>query len=137
MLPIERLKKEWSNLSQEEIYMKIIDLGRAFSPLEESLKEERWLVPGCQSRTYLISRCSDTGQMYFLFDSDALISKGLAALVVSIYSGLTPKEALLVDLSWMEELGLGKLISPSRYNGLSGMVRRIRYDALAYNIKLS
>ncbi len=105
-------------------YEYIVDLGRALEGLAEADKIDSRLVPGCQSRVWLHVDCRD-GRLHFRADSDAIIVRGLIALLLRIYSGRTPAEILATPPSFFEVLELGSHLSGSRANGLHAMVRRI------------
>ena len=111
--------------SKEEKYQKIIELGQKLPPLDKSFKTEENLVQGCQSIMHL--HCwEEDGKLFFLADSAALISKGLAALLIFVYSG-QPKEALLNSPpSFLSELGIEKALSPGRSNGLLNLFLKMR-----------
>lgn len=109
-------------------YEYIVDLGRALEGLPEADKTARYLVPGCQSRVWLHAERRD-GRLHFRADSDAIIVRGLIALLLRVYSGRTPAEILATPPSFFEVLELGAHLSGSRANGLHAMVRRIHAHA--------
>jgi cysteine desulfuration protein SufE len=115
--------------TEEERYQKIIELGREQPCLDEKEKIEANLVKGCQSQMYLASRLVDN-QVIFAAESDALISAGLAALLVKVYSGESPETILKCPPSYLEELGISASLSPSRANGLYSLHLRMKQDAL-------
>ena len=117
----------------EEKYEKIIDLGRQISPYPAQYKTEGYLVSGCQSRVYLYSYF-ENGNTYFTVDSDALISSGLAALLLAAYNGETPEMILKEPPTFLEELGIPSALSPNRANGLYSMHLRMKQEALKYLI---
>jgi cysteine desulfuration protein SufE len=106
-------------------YEYIIELGRKLPGLPEDKQVDSHLVPGCQSRVWFYAR-RDKGRLYFDADSDALIVRGLVALLLRIYSGRTPDEILNTPPDFFEALELGSHLSGSRANGLHAMVQRIR-----------
>ncbi len=127
---IEELRKVFtSNDSGEERYLRIIELGRTLSPYPDNLKTPKLQVSGCQSVLYLSSDFSD-GLLYFRAHSDALISAGLAAILISVYSGEAPLEILKTPPIFLKELGILGSLSPSRSNGLANIHRRIKQDAI-------
>lgn len=117
--------------SEEERYQKIIEMGREQPGLKENEKIEANLVKGCQSQMYLASHLVDN-QVIFEAESDALISAGLAALLVRVYSGESPETILKCPPSYLEELGISASLSPSRANGLYSLHLRMKQDALKW-----
>lgn len=115
-------------------YQMLIDLGNDFEPLDEKYKTEQNLIDGCQSRVWL--QCDDVdGKLVFTADSDALIVKGIIALLVRVLSGQTPKDILDADLYFIDRIGLREHLSPTRSNGLLAMIKQIKAYALAYSVK--
>lgn len=115
----------------EERYQQIIRLGRELPPLSPDKRTPENLVKGCQSATYLYSRLED-GKVYFEGTSDALISAGLAALLIKVYSGETPETILKCPPDFLEELGISASLTPNRASGLYSMHLRMKQDALKY-----
>ena len=115
-------------------YQLLIDLGNEQEPLDEKYKTESNLIDGCQSRVWLQCDFVD-GKLVFTADSDALIVKGIIALLIQVISGHTPKEILDADLYFIDKIGLRDHLSPTRSNGLLAMVKQIKAYALAYNMK--
>ena len=117
-----------------EKYQMLIDLGNDLEPLDEKYKTEQNLIDGCQSRVWL--QCDDVdGKLVFTADSDALIVKGIIALLVRVLSGQTPKDILDADLYFIDRIGLREHLSPTRSNGLLAMIKQIKAYALAYSVK--
>ncbi|WP_337636244.1 SufE family protein [Hallella sp.] len=115
-------------------YQMLIDLGNDLEPLDEKYKTEQNLIDGCQSRVWL--QCDDVdGKLVFTADSDALIVKGIIALLVRVLSGQTPKDILDADLYFIDCIGLREHLSPTRSNGLLAMIKQIKAYALAYSVK--
>ena len=112
-------------------YQLLIDLGNELTPLDERYKNEDNLINGCQSRVWIKADYLD-GKVLFTAESDALIVKGLIALLLRVLSGHTPQEILDADLYFIDEIGLRDHLSPTRSNGLLAMVKQIRVYALAY-----
>jgi cysteine desulfuration protein SufE len=106
-------------------YQMLIDLGNDLEPLPEQYKTEQNLIDGCQSRVWVQCDMQD-GVMHLQADSDALIVKGIVALLLRVLSDHTPQEILDADLYFIERIGLREHLSPTRSNGLLAMVRRIR-----------
>ena len=112
-------------------YQLLIDLGNELTPLDERYKNEDNLINGCQSRVWIKADYHD-GKVLFTAESDALIVKGLIALLLRVLSGHTPQEILDADLYFIDAIGLRDHLSPTRSNGLLAMVKQIRVYALAY-----
>ena len=109
----------------------LIDLGNELSPLDEKYKVENNLIEGCQSRVWLQCDLVD-GLLVFTADSDALITKGIIALLIRVLSGHSPKEIAEADLHFIDAIGLKDHLSPTRSNGLLSMVKQIKAYAAAY-----
>ena len=115
-------------------YQMLIDLGNDLDKLDDKYKTEQNLIDGCQSRVWVQCDYVD-GKLVFSADSDALIVKGIIALLVRVLSGHTPKEILDADLYFIDKIGLREHLSPTRSNGLLAMVKQIKAYALAYSVK--
>ena len=115
-------------------YQLLIDLGNDLEPLDERYKTEQNLIDGCQSRVWL--QCEEReGKLWFSADSDALIVKGIIALLIHVLSGQSAKDILDADLYFIEQIGLREHLSPTRSIGLLAMVKQIKAYALAYSVK--
>lgn len=115
-------------------YQMLIDLGNELAPLDEKYKTEQNLIDGCQSRVWIQCDCQD-GLLIFTADSDALIVKGIIALLLKVLSGHSPKEILDAELYFIDRIGLREHLSPTRSNGLLAMVKQICAYAVAYQAK--
>ncbi len=115
-------------------YQLLIDLGNEQEPLDDKYKTESNLIDGCQSRVWLQADYKD-GALWFTAESDALIVKGIVALLIRVLSGHTPQEILDADLYFIDRIGLREHLSPTRSNGLLAMVKQIKAYALAYKMK--
>lgn len=115
-------------------YQLLIDLGNEQKPLDEKYKTESNLIDGCQSRVWLQADYVD-GKIVFTAESDALIVKGIIALLIRVLSGHTAQEILDADLYFIDRIGLKDHLSPTRSNGLLAMVKQIRMYALAFKMK--
>lgn len=115
-------------------YQMLIDLGNDLETLDDKYKTEQNLIDGCQSRVWVQCDYAD-GKLVFTADSDALIVKGIIALLIQVLSGHTPKEILDADLYFIDKIGLREHLSPTRSNGLLAMVKQIKAYALAYDAK--
>ena len=115
-------------------YQLLIDLGNEQEPLDEKYKVESNLIDGCQSRVWLQADYHD-GIIDFTAESDALIVKGIVALLIRVLSGHTPQEILDAELYFIDQIGLREHLSPTRSNGLLAMVKQMRMYALAFKAK--
>lgn len=110
-------------------YEYLIDLGKNLEAYPEECKTEDKLIKGCQSRVWLDYKSQD-GRIYFKADSDAIITKGIISLLISVYSGRTPEEIASSDFGFIEKIGLKENLSPTRANGLASMIATIKAVAL-------
>ena len=115
-------------------YQMLIDLGNELDVLNDKYKNDSNLIDGCQSRVWLQCDLVD-GKLQCTADSDALIVKGIIALLIQVLSGHTPNEILDADLYFIDKIGLKDHLSPTRSNGLLAMVKQIKAYALAYSVK--
>ena len=106
-------------------YEYLIELGKSLEPFPEEKKTEDRLIKGCQSRVWLDSELRD-GCLFFTADSDAIITRGIISLLVSVYSGRMPQEIAGDDFGFVQEIGLKENLSPTRANGLVSMIERIK-----------
>lgn len=113
-------------------YSYLIELGNELDELDAKDKNDQNLIKGCQSRVWLVAELED-GKINFRGESDAVIVKGLVALLLRVVSGRTPKELLDTELHFIDDLGLKQHLSPTRSNGLLAMVKQIRLYAVAYS----
>lgn len=116
-------------------YQLLIDMGNEQEPLPEQYKTEQNLIEGCQSRVWLQADTTPEGTILFQAESDALIVKGIVALLIRVLSGHTPDEILAADLYFIDRIGLKEHLSPTRSNGLLAMVKQMRLYALAFKAK--
>lgn len=110
-------------------YEYLIDLGKNLEAYPEECKTEDKLIKGCQSGVWLDYKVQD-GRIYFKADSDAIITKGIISLLISVYSGRTPEEIASSDFGFIEKIGLKENLSPTRANGLASMIATIKAVAL-------
>ena len=115
-------------------YNYIIELGKELPIIDPQYKTEEFLISGCQSQVWLHPEMQD-GLLYFIADSDAIITKGIVYLLIKVLSGHTPQEILDNDLSYIDAIGLKNHLSPTRSNGLASMIKQIKLYALAYSAK--
>ena len=118
-------------------YQLLIDLGNEQEPLEDQYKTEQNLIDGCQSRVWLVADYikEKKGVIHFRAESDAMIVKGIVALLIRVLSDHTPQEILEADLYFIEAIGLKEHLSPTRSNGLLAMVKQMRMYAIAFQAK--
>ena len=117
-------------------YQLLIDLGSEQEPLPEEYKTDNNLIEGCQSRVWLQADVVD-GKVIFRAESDALIVKGIVALLIKVYSGHTPDEILSTEPYFVEAIGLKEHLSPTRSNGFVAMIKQMRLYALAFKAKMN
>ncbi len=133
---LQRQKKivdEFAALADwEDRYKRIIELGKKLPPFPEVLKTEQLKVKGCQSQVWLKAERQSTGEIVFLGDSDALLVKGLLALVLHVFSSAKAQEILEAPMEFLKELGLESHLSPSRSNGVFAMIKQMRLYAQAF-----
>lgn len=115
-------------------YNYLIELGKSLPMIDERHKVESNLIQGCQSRVWLHAEF-DGERIHFTADSDAVITKGIANLLIRVYSGHTPQEILDASTEFIKEIGLTEHLSPTRSNGLLSMIKQIKMYALAYKTK--
>ena len=115
-------------------YQLLIDLGNEQEPLDEKYKTESNLIDGCQSRVWLQCDYVD-GKLNFTAESDALIVKGIVALLIRVLSGHPPKEIMDADLYFIDRIGLKDHLSPTRSNGLLAMMKQMKMYAVGYSMK--
>ena len=131
----DEIIEEFSELDDwMDRYQLLIDLGNEQEPLDEKYKTEQNLIDGCQSRVWLQADYKD-GLLYFTAESDALIVKGIVALLIRVLSGHTPQEIMDADLYFIEQIGLREHLSPTRSNGLLAMVKQMRMYAKVLSVK--
>ena len=122
--------EDFSFLPQwDERYAYLIELGQKMGPLPEAYRNEENIVRGCQSTVWLHRECRD-GKVYLQSDSDSLIVKGLAALLMLVFSGQPAEEVVRADLAFFDETGLNKHLSSQRANGLMAMIEQIKRFAI-------
>lgn len=115
-------------------YAYLIELGNDLDPLDESKRKEQNLINGCQSKVWIDARYRDD-KVFFEADSDAIIVKGIVALLLKTLSGQSPKDIMESDLYFIEKIGLNNHLSPTRSNGLVAMVKQMKLYGLAFNAK--
>ncbi len=127
-----QLKESFSSCtSSEEIYQKIMEWGKKLPPFQLEWKVEKNRVPGCQSVMHLHATFKE-GKVYFAAASDALISAGLAAIMIEAYSGLEPEAILKTPPTFLDELGIPASLTPGRANGLASLFLKMKQEALRF-----
>lgn len=116
-------------------YDYLIGLSEQLPPIAAEHRTERYQIDGCQSRVWVDARLDDEGKMRFTADSDAIITKGIIALLIRVFDGRTPQETVDLELYFIDAIGLSANLTPTRANGLAAMVKQMRLYALAYASK--
>lgn len=117
-----------------EKYNYLIELSKDLDPLDPKFKVPENVIHGCQSRVWLVADVVD-GKLIFKADSDAIITKGIVALLIRVLSGRKPEEVMNADLYFVDKIGLRQNLSPTRSNGLLSMIKQMKLYALAYHTK--
>lgn len=112
-------------------YDYLIDLSKELPVIDEKHRTDQYVIKGCQSRVWVDARMED-GKIYFSADSDAIITKGIIALLIRVLNGRTPQEILDCDLYFIDRIGLRENLSPTRANGLLAMINQMKLYALAF-----
>ena len=115
-------------------YEYMIELSKTLDKMDESLKNDENLIKGCQSKVWLNADFKD-GKINFIADSEAIITKGIIAILLMVFNNKTPDEIIKSDVSFIEKIGLKEHLSPNRANGLYSMIKQIKFYAIAYNKK--
>lgn len=135
---IEQIKKDFGvQVDWETKYEKIIEYGKKWPGLSDEFKIEDLKVKGCQSQVWIKAEPGPNKTIVLRGDSDALIVKGLVAIVLTVYSGETPETILKTEATFLKEIGFDSGLSPSRSNGLYSMIKQIKYYATAFQYLLS
>ncbi|MDR2123147.1 MAG: SufE family protein [Flavobacteriaceae bacterium] len=131
----QSLINEFSFLDDwQQRYEYVIELGKSLPEMPPEAKTEDKLIKGCQSQVWLNAYIND-GKLYFDADSDAILPKGIAAMLIQIYSGHPIEEILKSNEDFIQKIGLQEFLSPTRANGLLAMIKQVKYYAIAYSIK--
>jgi cysteine desulfuration protein SufE len=118
----------------QDKYEYIIQLGKELDAIPQDLLKEEDKIKGCQSNVWIVSDFNkEENKVYFKGESDALIVKGLVALVLKVYSGLSPKQIIETEPEFIKSIGLETHLSATRSNGLASMIKQIKHFAIAYN----
>ncbi|MCH7524587.1 MAG: SufE family protein [Bacteroidetes bacterium] len=117
-------------------YEYMIDLGKSLPLINDQYKTEDNLIKGCQSRVWVYAEIEDDN-VIFTADSDAIITKGIIAIIIRVFSNQHPKDIIEADTNFIDEIGLKEHLSPTRANGLVSMIKQIKLYALAYQTQLN
>lgn|SRR5690606_6866781 len=117
-------------------YEHMIALGKSLPIIDEANKKDDYLIKGCQSKVWVFPEFKE-GKVVFTADSDAIITKGIVALLLRVFSNQTPESILKADTTFIDEIGLKEHLSPTRANGLVSMIKQLKMYALAYQSKLN
>lgn len=115
-------------------YQQLIDLGNELKPIDEKKRTDQQLIKGCQSKVWVDADLVD-GKIHFSADSDAIITKGIVALLIRVLNDRTPQEIIDAELYFIDKIGLKENLSPTRSNGLVAMVKQMKLYALAYQAR--
>ncbi len=127
----ESIEKLFSSTNKTDIYNTLLSLSKETNPLDKGFQDERNRVIGCQSQMFVYAT-NDNSKIYFTIYSDALISRGIGALLAKIYNGLTAEEILKLDIAFLKDLGITSSLSLTRSNGLSALNLKIKSLALGF-----
>lgn len=117
-------------------YEYMIELGKTLAPMDETHKTDDNIIKGCQSRVWVHADLKDN-KIVFTADSDAIITKGIIAILIRVFSNQKPKAILEANTAFIDEIGLKEHLSPTRANGLVSMIKQLKNYALAYQAKLN
>lgn len=119
----------------EDRYSEIVKLGKELAPLEDEFKVDKFKVKGCQSSVWLTAKLDD-GKVIYSADSDAMIVKGIIALLVNTFSGHSPQDIMNSNLDYLDKIGLRQHLSMNRSNGLTSMIKQIKMYAMAFSTQV-
>ena len=141
MSSIQQIQKEiieefslFDDWTQRYEYM--IDLGKTLPLIEEKYKNDNFIIKGCQSKVWVHAELENK-VVKFTADSDAIITKGIIAILIRVFSNQSPKDIIKANTDFIDQLGLKEHLSPTRANGLASMIKQIKMYALAYQSKIS
>lgn len=120
----------------EERYQYMIDLGKTLPLIDDKYKTENNIIKGCQSKVWVHAEMED-GKVKFTADSDAIITKGIIAILIRVFSDQNPKDIMEADTNFIDEIGLKEHLSPTRANGLVSMIKQLKMYAIAYQTQLN
>ena len=115
-------------------YEYMIELSKGLEKMDEQMKNDKNIIKGCQSKVWLHAEFNE-GKIKFLADSEAIITRGIIAILLTIFNNRTPKEIIESDTNFIEKIGLKEHLSPNRANGLYSMIKQIKFYAIAFSKK--
>jgi cysteine desulfuration protein SufE len=131
----DEIKEEFSMFDEwDERYQYVIDLGKTLPLIDEGYKTEENIIKGCQSKVWLHGEQQE-GKIVFTADSDAILTKGIIAILIRVFSNQSPADILEADTAFIDDIGLKEHLSPTRANGLVSMIKQIKMYALAFSAK--
>ena len=119
----------------EERYQYMIDLGKSLPLIDDQYKTDKYIIKGCQSKVWVHAEMID-GRVVFTADSDAIITKGIIAILIRVLSDQDPKEIIEADMDFIDQIGLKEHLSPTRANGLVSMIKQLKMYAIAFQSQL-
>lgn len=120
----------------EERYQYMIDLGKTLPLIDEQYKTDEHSIKGCQSKVWVRSEMKN-GKIFFTADSDAIITKGIIAILIRVFSNQSPKDIIEANTDFIDKIGLKEHLSPTRANGLVSMIKQLKMYAIAYQTQLN
>lgn len=121
----------------EERYQYIVDLGKDLPLIDDQYKVDENLIKGCQSRVWVHAELNDQNKVVFTADSDAIITKGIIAILIRVMSNQAPKAIIDANLDFIDIIGLKEHLSPTRANGLVNMIKQLKLYAVAFQTKIA
>ena len=115
-------------------YEYMIDLGKSLPLIDEEYKTDAYSIKGCQSKVWVHAGIED-GKVHFTADSDAIITKGIIAILIRAFSGQSPQDIIDADMAFIDEIGLKEHLSPTRANGLVSMIKQLKLYAVAFRVQ--
>ena len=115
-------------------YEYMIELSKGLEKMDEQMKNDKNIIKGCQSKVWLHAELNE-GKIKFLADSEAIITRGIIAILLTIFNNRTPQEIIQSDTNFIEKIGLKEHLSPNRANGLYSMIKQIKFYAIAFSKK--
>jgi cysteine desulfuration protein SufE len=116
-------------------YDLLVDMGKSMPLIDPQYKTDQYIISGCQSKVWLHARF-ESGRVIYTADSDAIITKGIVSLLLRVLSGQTPDDILATNLEFVDRIGLKEHLSPTRSNGLTSMIKQMKFYALAFKTKM-
>ncbi|MCY4278596.1 MAG: SufE family protein [Gammaproteobacteria bacterium] len=119
----------------EQRYEHMIDLGKSLPLIDSKFKTDDFIIKGCQSRVWMHAQLQED-RLYFTADSDAIITKGIIAILIEVFSGQKPKDILNTDTAFIDQMGIREHLSPTRANGLLSMIKQMKLYAIAFQTQI-